>query len=221
MSDPIKHECGLIFLRLRKPILHYHHKYGTVFYGLHKLFLLMEKQRNRGQDGTGIASMKLHVKPGYPFLHRVRSIAAHPISDLFEQIFTDIEEIKKEQSEAVCSPEWLQARAGFLGELLLGHLRYGTQGKNSIDFCHPFIEQDRIASRNMALAGNFNLINVKELFRQVDIHPGKLYVESDLAAILEVLRHFIVQEEEAHGAFDLVTVLKRATELFDGGYHIG
>lgn len=221
MSDPIKHECGLIFLRLRKPILHYHHKYGTVFYGLHKLFLLMEKQRNRGQDGTGIASMKLHVKPGYPFLHRVRSIAPHPISDLFEQIFADIEEINKEEPEAASQPEWLQARVGFLGELLLGHLRYGTQGKNSIDFCHPFIERDRIATRNMALAGNFNLVNVKELFRQVNIHPGKLFVESDLAAILEVLRHFIVQEEEAHGTFDLATVLKRAAALFDGGYHIG
>jgi amidophosphoribosyltransferase len=222
MSDPIKHECGLIFIRLRKPFSYYQKKYGTVFYGLNKLYLLMEKQHNRGQDGAGIATVKLHTEPGYPFMHRIRSNAAQPIPELFSKIFSEVEEIEKYQPDMVKYPGLMKGNIRFLGELLLGHLRYGTQGRNNIELCHPFVRHDAIPSRNLTLAGNFNVVNVRELFDFVKVNPGQLHSESDLAAMLEVLHHFIIREDEKNQEnLDLVTVLRESASMFDGGYHFG
>ncbi|TAN09957.1 MAG: amidophosphoribosyltransferase [Chitinophagaceae bacterium] len=222
MSDPIKHECGLIFIRLRKPFSYYQKKYGTVFYGLNKLYLLMEKQHNRGQDGAGIATVKLNTEPGYPFMHRIRSNAPQPIPELFTKIFEEVAEVEKYQPDMVKYPGLMKGNIRFLGELLLGHLRYGTQGKNNIEFCHPFVRHDAIPARNLALAGNFNVVNVRELFDLVNVNPGELHCESDLAAMLEVIQHFIIQEDEKNPEnLDLVKVLKQAAPLFDGGYHVG
>jgi amidophosphoribosyltransferase len=222
MSDAIKHECGLAFIRLRKPLSYYQQQYGTVLYGINKLYLLMEKQHNRGQDGSGIASVKLNVEPGYPFLHRIRSIAPQSIAELFRQVSEEILELEKYQPEISKHPGLLKGHVRFLGELLLGHLRYGTQGKNNVEFCHPFIKRNIIPARNLALAGNFNLVNTEELFALVNIDPGEFQRQSDLAAMMEVLHHFLVKEDEqSPGNIDLATVLKKATQLFDGGYHIG
>lgn len=222
MSDPIKHECGLIFIRLRKPFSYYQKKYGTVFYGLNKLYLLMEKQHNRGQDGAGIAAVKLNTEPGYPFMHRIRSNATQPIPELFTKIFAEVEEVEKYQPDMIKYPGLMKGNIRFLGELLLGHLRYGTQGKNNIEFCHPFVRHDAIPARNLALAGNFNIVNVRELFDLVHVNPGNLHCESDLAAMLEVLYHFIAQEDEKNQEeLDLVKVLKQSASFFDGGYHVG
>ena len=222
MSDAIKHECGLAFIRLRKPLPYYQQKYGTVLYGLNKLYLLMEKQHNRGQDGAGIASVKLNVEPGYPFLHRMRSVAPQPIADLFRQVSEEIADLEKYQPDIKKHPGLLKGHVRFLGELLLGHLRYGTQGKNNADFCHPFIKRNTIPVRNLALAGNFNLVNTEELFSLVNIDPGEFQRQSDLAAMMEVVHHFMVKEDEQDpGHLDIINVLKKATKLFDGGYHIG
>lgn len=222
MSDPIKHECGLIFIRLRKPFSYYQKKYDTVFYGLNKLYLLMEKQHNRGQDGAGIATVKLNTEPGYPFMHRIRSNAPQPIPELFTKIFEEVAEVEKYQPDMVKYPGLMKGNIRFLGELLLGHLRYGTQGKNNIEFCHPFVRHDAIPARNLALAGNFNVVNVRELFDFVNVNPGELHCESDLAAMLEVIQHFIIEEDEKDPEnLDLVKVLKQAAPLFDGGYHVG
>lgn len=222
MSDAIKHECGLAFIRLRKPLSYYQQQYGTVLYGLNKLYLLMEKQHNRGQDGSGIAAVKLNVEPGYPFLNRIRSIAPQSIAELFRQISEEILDLEKYQPEIKKHPGLLKGHVRFLGELLLGHLRYGTQGKNNVEFCHPFIKRNIIPARNLALAGNFNLVNTEELFALVNIDPGEFQRQSDLAAMMEVLHHFLVKEDEqSPGNIDVATVLKKATRLFDGGYHIG
>jgi len=222
MSDAIKHECGLALIRLRKPLPYYQQKYGSVLYGLNKLYLLMEKQHNRGQDGAGIAAVKLNVEPGYPFLHRIRSIAQQPIADLFRQISEEITDLEKYQPDIKKHPGLLKGHVRFLGELLLGHLRYGTQGKNNTDFCHPFIKRNIIPVRNLALAGNFNLVNTEELFSLVNIEPGEFQKQSDLAAMMEVVHHFMVKEDEQDpGHLDIVNVLKKAARLFDGGYHIG
>jgi len=222
MSDAIKHECGLALIRLRKPLPYYQQKYGSVLYGLNKLYLLMEKQHNRGQDGAGIASVKLNVEPGYPFLHRIRSIAQQPIADLFRQISEEITDLEKYQPDIKKHPGLLKGHVRFLGELLLGHLRYGTQGKNNTDLCHPFIKRNIIPVRNLALAGNFNLVNTEELFSLVNIEPGEFQKQSDLAAMMEVVHHFMVKEDEQDpGHLDIVNVLKKAARLFDGGYHIG
>ncbi len=222
MSDPIKHECGLIFMRLRKPFSYFQKKYGTVFYGLNKLYLLMEKQHNRGQDGAGIASMKLNTEPGYPFLHRIRSNASQPIPELFGKIFAEVEEIEKYQPDMLKYPGLMKGNINFLGELILGHLRYGTQGKNNIELCHPFVRYDPIPARNLTLAGNFNIVNVRELFEFVNVKPGQLHAESDLAAMLEVLTHFITLEDEnTPEQLDLLKVLRQSAPLFDGGYHVG
>ncbi len=221
MSDAIKHECGLAFIRLRKPLPYYQQQYGTVLYGVNKLYLLMEKQHNRGQDGAGIASVKLNVEPGYPFLHRIRSIAPQSIADLFRQVSEEIIDLEKYQPDIRKHPGLLKGHVRFLGELLLGHLRYGTQGKNNADFCHPFIKRNTIPVRNLALAGNFNLVNTEELFSLVNIDPGEFQKQSDLAAMMEVVHHFMVKEDEQDpGSLDIVNVLKKAASLFDGGYHI-
>jgi len=220
MSDEIKHECGLAFIRLRKPFSYYQQKYGTVLYGLNKLYLLMEKQHNRGQDGAGMATVKLDVEPGYPFLHRIRSAANQPIADIFSQIGKEIEEIEKYQPDIKSHPGLMKGHVNYLGELLLGHLRYGTQGKNNADFCHPFIKRHTIPARNLALAGNFNLINTEELFSLVNIDPGVFQRQSDLAAMMEVVHHFLVQADEASpGNLDIAQVLRKAVPLFDGGFN--
>ena len=222
MSDEIKHECGLAFIRLRKPFSYYLQKYGTVLYGLNKLYLLMEKQHNRGQDGAGLAAVKLDVEPGYPFLHRIRSAAPQAIADLFATIGKEVAELEKFQPNIRQHPGLLKGHLPFLGELLLGHLRYGTQGKNNAEFCHPFIRRDIIPSRNLAMAGNFNLVNTDELFALINIEPGTFSKQSDLAAMLEVVYHFLIKEdEENEDKIDIPSVLQKATSLFDGGYTIG
>ncbi len=220
MSDEIKHECGVAFIRLRKSFSYYQQQYGTVLYGLNKLYLLMEKQHNRGQDGAGVASIKLNVEPGYPFLHRIRSSANQPIADLFMQIGKEIQEIEKYQPEIKNHPGLMKGHVNFLGELLLGHLRYGTQGKNNVEFCHPFIKRDTIPARNLALAGNFNLVNTEELFGLVNIDPGAFQKQSDLAAMMEVLHHFLVKADMAFPEnLNITEVLKKAVPLFDGGFN--
>jgi amidophosphoribosyltransferase len=222
MSDDIKHECGLAFIRLRKPFSYYLQKYGTVLYGLNKLYLLMEKQHNRGQDGAGMAAVKLNVEPGYPFLHRIRSVASQPIADLFATIGKEVTELEKFQPTIKQHPGLLKGHLPFLGELLLGHLRYGTQGKNNADFCHPFIRREVVPARNLALAGNFNLVNTEELYHHINFDPGTFSKQSDLAAMLEVIHHFLVKADmESPEKLDLASVLKQSASLFDGGYTIG
>lgn len=221
MSDAIKHECGLAYIRLRKPFSYYLQKYGTVLYGLNKLYLLMEKQHNRGQDGAGVATVKLSTEPGYPFMHRIRSTVPQSIAELFRQISEEVLELEKYQPEIKKHPGLMKGHIRFLGELLLGHLRYGTQGKNNVEFCHPFIKRDTIPARNLALAGNFNLVNTEELFALINIEPGEFQRQSDLAAMMEVLHSFMVKEDEQNPhQLDLVSVLKKSTRLFDGGYHV-
>lgn len=221
MSDPIKHECGLAFIRLLKPFSYYQQQHGTALYGLNKLYLLMEKQHNRGQDGAGIAAVKLNAEPGYPFMHRLRSVATQSIADLFSQVGKEINELEKFQPEIRKHPGLMKGHLNFMGELLLGHLRYGTQGKNNVEFCHPFIKRDIIPARNLALAGNFNLVNTEELFDLVKITPGDFQKHSDLAAMMEVVHHFLVKEDEANpGHMDVTAALKKAFVHFDGGYHV-
>jgi amidophosphoribosyltransferase len=222
MSDDIKHECGLAFIRLRKPFSYYLQKYGSVTYGLNKLYLLMEKQHNRGQDGAGIAAVKLNIEAGNPYLHRMRSSAPQPIADLFYNIGQEIQELEKHQPDIKNHPGLMKGHLPFLGELLLGHLRYGTQGKNNVEFCHPFIKRNISPGKNLALAGNFNLVNTDDLFTQINFEPGAFQRQSDLAAMMEVVHHFLVQEDDKNpNAANIESVLKQATPMFDGGYTIG
>jgi amidophosphoribosyltransferase len=222
MSDDIKHECGLAFIRLRKPFSYYLQKYGSVTYGLNKLYLLMEKQHNRGQDGAGIAAVKLNIEAGNPYLHRMRSSAPQPIADLFYNIGQEIQELEKHQPDIKNHPGLMKGHLPFLGELLLGHLRYGTQGKNNVEFCHPFIKRNISPGKNLALAGNFNLVNTDDLFAKINFEPGAFQKQSDLAAMMEVVHHFLVQEDDKNpNAANIESVLKQATPMFDGGYTIG
>ncbi|MBO9199506.1 MULTISPECIES: hypothetical protein [Niastella] len=222
MSDAIKHECGLAFIRLRKPFSYYLQQYGTVMWGLNKLYLLMEKQHNRGQDGAGLAAVKLNVEPGYPFLSRVRSAANQPIADIFSKVSAEVKELEKYQPDVMKHPGLMKGHISFLGELLLGHLRYGTQGKNNAEFCHPFIKRNTIPARNLALAGNFNLVNTDELFNLINIEPGEFQKQSDLAAMMEVIHHFLVKgDEQSPGEMDVLGVLRKAVPLFDGGFTVG
>jgi amidophosphoribosyltransferase len=222
MSDEIKHECGLAFIRLRKPFSYYQQKYGTVMYGLNKLYLLMEKQHNRGQDGAGIAAVKLNTEPGYPFLNRIRSTANQAIADLFAQIGEQINEIQKYHPDIDQHPGLMKGHIDFLGELLLGHLRYGTQGKNNVNFCHPFIKRNTIPSRNLALAGNFNLVNKEELFGLINSPREAQDRESDLGAMMDVISHFLVKEDENSPVkINIEKVLKESVPLFDGGFTFG
>ncbi len=180
----------------------------------------MEKQHNRGQDGAGLATVKLNTEPGYPFLYRLRSSANQPIADLFSTIWKEINEVQKYQPDITSHPGLMKGHINTMGELLLGHLRYGTQGKNNVEFCHPFIKRNTIPARNLALAGNFNLVNTEELFRLADITPGEFQSQSDLAAMMEILHHYLVKaDEESPGQLDIVSILKKVTPLFDGGYH--
>jgi amidophosphoribosyltransferase len=222
MSDEIKHECGLAFIRLRKPLSYYLQTRGSVTYGLNKLYLLMEKQHNRGQDGAGLATLKLNIEPGNPFLYRLRSNASQPIADLFYKIGLEIQELEKFQPDITKHPGLMKGHLPFMGEILLGHLRYGTQGKNNVEFCHPFIKRNLVPGKNIALAGNFNLVNTDELFQKINFNPGPFEKQSDLAAMMEVIHHFLVEEEGLHpNEPNIVNVLKKAAPLFDGGFTIG
>jgi len=190
-------------------------------WGLNKLYLLMEKQHNRGQDGAGVAAVKLDVEPGYPFMHRIRSAAPQPIADVFKTIGKEVEDLAKFNPKVTSHPGLMKGHISMLGELLLGHLRYGTQGKNNAEFCHPFLKRDTIPARNLALAGNFNLVNTEELFSLINIDPGEFQRQSDLAAMMEVIYHFLVQtDERAPQKMNIKEVLKKALKLFDGGYHV-
>ncbi|MBN8673886.1 MAG: amidophosphoribosyltransferase [Chitinophagales bacterium] len=221
MSDPIKHECGLAFIRLRKPFSYYHQQYGTVLWGLNKLYLLMEKQHNRGQDGAGVAAVKLDVEPGYPFMQRIRSNAQQAIADIFQQIGKEIEDLEQYHPDIKNHPGLMKGHVKFLGELLLGHLRYGTQGKNKLEYCHPFINRDTIPSRNLALAGNFNIVNSDELFTLIGKEPHPNIRFSDLAAMIELMYTFLCKEDEASpGKLDIKKVLKKTLPLLDGGFHV-
>ncbi|HCL05198.1 MAG TPA: amidophosphoribosyltransferase, partial [Chitinophagaceae bacterium] len=187
-----------------------------------KLYLLMEKQHNRGQDGAGIAAVKLNTEPGNPFLYRLRSSAPQPIADIFFKIGQEIQELEKYQPDIKQHPGLMKGHLPFMGELLLGHLRYGTQGKNNVEFCHPFIKRDLMPGKNLALAGNFNLVNTDELFDLINMSPGDFQKQSDLAAMMEVIHHFLSKEDElSPNAAEVKKVLDKATPLFDGGYTIG
>ena len=222
MSDEIKHECGLAFIRLRKPFSYYLQKYGTVMYGINKLYLLMEKQHNRGQDGAGVAAVKLDVEPGYPFLSRVRSNAQQPIADIFAKIGVELKELEKYQPEIKQHPGLMKGNLPMLGELLLGHLRYGTQGKNNVEFCHPFIKRHTQTGKNLALAGNFNLENTDELYDLLNLKPGDFQKQSDLAAMMETIHHFLCKEDEKNpNHADIGGALNKATPHFDGGFTVG
>lgn len=180
----------------------------------------MEKQHNRGQDGAGVAAVKLDTEPGYPFLYRLRSNASQPIADLFSQIWKEIREVEYYQPEIKNHPGLMKGHVNVMGEVLLGHLRYGTQGRNDVQFCHPFIKKNTIPSRNLAIAGNFNIVNTEELFKLININPGEFECQSDLAAMMEVMYHFLIKaDQKAPGSMDIISVLKQAVPLFDGGFH--
>ena len=237
MSDAIKHECGIALLRLLKPLEYYQQKYGTPFYGLHKMYLLMEKQHNRGQDGAGIANIKLDMQPGERYIGRVRSNDSQPIQDIFKQINSHINELLKSHPEAKADVQALKKLIPYLGEVYLGHVRYGTFGKNSIENVHPFLRENNWIYRNLILAGNFNLTNVNELFNklvELGQHP---IAKTDTITVMERIGHFLDNEvEECYRRLkqegiskreasplimeqlDMVKVLKRAAARWDGGY---
>jgi amidophosphoribosyltransferase len=237
MSDAIKHECGIALLRLKKPMQFYVDKYGSALYGINKLHLLMEKQHNRGQDGAGVANIKFDMAPGERYISRVRSIAKSPIQDIFDQINGRFQQIAEEDKSKQNDVEYLKRNAGFTGELFLGHLRYGTFGRNSIESCHPFLRQNNWITRNLVVAGNFNLTNVDELFSvlvNIGQHPKE---KSDTVTVLEKIGHFLdVENDELYRQYktlgysnpeiyariadqlNLSKILKKASEDWDGGY---
>ncbi|MBL4734018.1 MAG: amidophosphoribosyltransferase [Flavobacteriales bacterium] len=237
MSDQIKHECGIALIRLLKPLDFYQKKYGTPFYGLNKLYLLMEKQHNRGQDGAGVANIKLDVDTGKRYISRYRSVAANPIQDIFDRINSKFTELSENDPDKLKDTKWLKDNIAFTGELLLGHLRYGTYGKNNMEYCHPFLRQNNWMSRNLVLAGNFNLTNVDELFDQlVELgqHPKQ---KSDTVTMLEKIGHFLDEENarlfkkykaEGHTNdqiskliaenIDIPRILEDSSKKWDGGY---
>ena len=239
MSDAIKHECGIALLRLKKPLQFYLDKYGTAFYGVNKMHLLMEKQHNRGQDGAGIANIKFDMEPGQRYISRTRSIAKSPIQDIFDQINGRFQQIQNENPENLKNIDYLKKHVGFTGELFLGHLRYGTFGRNSIESCHPFLRQNNWITRNLVIAGNFNLTNVDELFDvlvNVGQHPKE---KSDTVTVLEKIGHFLDAENDElfqqykKLGFDnlevynrisenlnLVKILQKASEELGGGYEM-
>lgn len=222
MSDAIKHECGLAYIRLRKPISYYHRKYGTAFYGLNKLYLLMEKQHNRGQDGAGIATLKLNVEPGYQFLHRLRIPGQGAIKEIFNSVNEEVTELERMYPNLREYPGLMKGYLRFMGEVMIGHLRYGTQGKNSVKYCHPFIKSDINPSRNLAMAGNFNLVNTEELYNQLDVVPKESMRNSDLGAMIDTMHHFLCDEDEKNPENpDIVTMLRKSSERFDGGFVCG
>ena len=194
MSDELKHECGIAMIRLLKPLDHYQKKYGTTLYGLNKMYLLMQKQVNRGQDGAGLANIKLDVEPGKRYISRYRSNKVNSVQDVFKYINNKFIAIEEEHPGKLNDPQWLKNNASFSGELFFGHLRYGTYGGNSIEHCHPFLRQNNWQNRNLVLAGNFNMTNVDTLFNQlieIGQHPKE---KSDTVTILEKIGHFLDEE---------------------------
>ena len=234
MSDSIKHECGLALIRLLKPLDYYHKKYGTALYGLNKMNLLLQKQRNRGQDGAGLVTIKLDTPPGTRFISRKRSNSPQYLKDLFDNIFANFQDLSKEQFN---DPQWLKDNKPYIGELLLGHLRYGTHGANTIETVHPFLRQNNWITRNLVLAGNFNLTNVDELFAELLSFGQYPKEKSDTVTVLEKIGHFL--DDEVQRLFnwfksqgftnleinnmiadhlDIQRLLLRASRKFDGGY---
>jgi len=236
MSESIKHECGIALIRLLKPLSYYQQKYGTSLYGLNKLYLLMEKQHNRGQDGAGIATIKFDVAPGNRYISRHRAMGSSAVSEIFEYVqkkFADI------PAELLKDADWLKENISFTGEVLMGHLRYGTHGKNSIENCHPFLRQNNWMSRNLVIAGNFNMTNVDELLEQLyelGQHPKE---KADTVTVLEKIGHFLDDEnQELFDQFkkqgysnkeishliadnlDVAKILRRSAKTWDGGYTI-
>jgi amidophosphoribosyltransferase len=234
MSDQIKHECGIALVRLLKPLHFYLEKYGTSFYGLSKLYLLMEKQHNRGQDGAGVVNVKIDTPPGIRFISRYRSVEDAPLKDIFGKINSRFQKLRPEQ---LSDPQWLKLHHGFTGELFLGHLRYGTYGENKLESCHPFLRLSNWKTRNLAVAGNFNLTNVDDLFDQlVELgqHPKE---KADTVTVMERIGHFLDVEndrllqhfsssgltgegliKEVSDHLDLVRILKESSRKWDGGY---
>ncbi len=222
MSDAIRHECGLAYIRLLKPLAYYHRKYGTAFYGLNKLYLLMEKQHNRGQDGAGIASVKLNVTPGHQFMYRQRKNGAGAIASIFQNLNGEVAEMEKMYPEIRQYPGLMKGYMPFMGECLMGHLRYGTQGKNDVEFCHPFLKPHINPTRNIAMAGNFNLVNTDELFQFLEAHPTTMMRESDLGGMIEMIHYFLSKADDANPEqLNIESVLQQATKHFDGGFVCG
>lgn len=239
MSDAIKHECGIALIRLLKPLSYYQEKYGTAIYGLNKLYLLMEKQHNRGQDGAGIATIKLNVKPGKRYISRYRSMAANPVADIFEYVQKKFSAVQRAYPEQYKDSHWLKEHVSFTGEVLMGHLRYGTHGKNSIESCHPFLRQNNWRTRNLVIAGNFNMTNVDELLEQLyelGQHPKE---QADTVTVLEKIGHFLDTENQRlfdefkkqqysnveisaliAKDLDVARILRRSAKTWDGGYTI-
>ncbi|MBE50719.1 MAG: amidophosphoribosyltransferase [Flavobacteriales bacterium] len=236
MSDIIKHECGIAMLRLLKPLAFYQKKYGSSFYGLNKMFLLMQKQHNRGQDGVGLANLKLDIPAGKRYISRKRSVSSNPIQNIFSEINNRFIELESTNPSKLLDCKWLKNNLPFTGELFLGHLRYGTFGGNTIEQCHPFLRQNNWKTRNLVLAGNFNMTNVDELFNQlVDLgqHPKQ---KSDTITILEKIGHFLDEENDKiyyknkskvskkeissiiERDLDLTSILKQSAKYWDGGY---
>ena len=237
MRDALKHECGIALVRLLKPLEFYKEKYGTAFYGIQKMYLMMEKQHNRGQDGAGFASIKLDVEPGERYISRVRSNQSQPIQDVFVQINERINEEMAAHPEYADNVKLQKENIPYVGELFLGHVRYGTFGKNSIESVHPFLRQSNWMHRNLILAGNFNMTNVKELFEnlvELGQHPKEM---ADTVTIMEKIGHFIDKEvmqlyqdckQEGFSKkdaspviaqrLDIAKILKRSSKNLDGGY---
>jgi amidophosphoribosyltransferase len=237
MSDPIKHECGIALIRLKKPLEFYLEKYGTAFYALNKLHLLMEKQSNRGQDGAGVANIKFDMQPGQRYISRQRSVDSKPTQDIFDYINGRFKAIEEQDPSKLKDVQYLKENAGFTGELFLGHLRYGTFGRNSIESCHPFLRQNNWITRNLVVAGNFNLTNVDELFDvlvEIGQHPKE---KSDTVTVLEKIGHYLDEENDEiyrdlaskgyaqKDIYEIIAknlnierILKRASSDWDGGY---
>jgi amidophosphoribosyltransferase len=236
MSDLIKHECGIALIRLRKPLNFYIEKYGTPKYAMNKLYLLMEKQHNRGQDGAGVANIKIDIDPGYRYISRYRSVENQPIMDIFKKISKKYKKAQKEYPQKYYNGKWLKENIAFTGELWLGHLRYGTHGDNSIEQVHPFLRQNNWRSRNLVMAGNFNMTNVEELFNKlinIGQHPKD---KVDTVTVMEKIGHFLDLENQVifdkykdkfsnqeiteliESELDLARVLERSCKDFDGGY---
>jgi len=240
MSDRITHECGIALIRLLKPLEYYLAKYGTSLYGLQKMHLLMQKQHNRGQDGAGLAEIKFDLPPGERYISRVRNNSATPIKDLFNGIYDQIQQVTKDNPKRLMDVNWLKQNADFTGELFLGHLRYGTFGGNSIRHLHPLVRANNWKTRNLVLAGNFNMTNTPELFQQL-VDLGQFPVEtSDTVTVLEKIGHFLDEENERvyrkfkdqglskkaiteHIAetLDVEGILQDSAKRWDGGYVIG
>jgi len=239
MSELIKHECGIALVRLLKPLEYYLAKYGTSFYGLNKLHLLMQKQHNRGQDGAGIANIKLDTKPGNKYISRLRSNSESPIKDIFNQVYESFSDKVEKSPERLNDTQWLKENLDFTGEVFLGHLRYGTFGKNEVGNLHPVLRANNWKTRNLVLAGNFNMTNVDELFSRL-VNYGQYPVEtSDTITILEKIGHFLDEENEAlykrlkkdgfskqestekiAEDLDVQNILQKSSVYWDGGYSI-